>query len=86
MAGRERRFSGCIVSECAATRPPTCGHCTNRLEARRFITLEIRVITTEEQALQPLCVPEYIRRNAFAFHFKEVFGAREKLPYFARQK
>ena len=34
--------------------------------------LEMRVVATEEQALQPLRVPEYFHRNALSFPFKEV--------------
>jgi hypothetical protein len=41
------------------------------LEARRFIALEVRVISTEKKALQPLCVSEHISRYAFPFYFKE---------------
>jgi hypothetical protein len=51
---------------------PSDGLCTTGSKAGRFVTLEIRIIATEKEALQPLGIPEYVLWHAFPFHFKEV--------------
>jgi hypothetical protein len=59
------------------------GRCVNRpnpktaylslgLQARRFITLEIRVISAKEEALQALSISKNIAWNALTFQFEEI--------------
>ena len=42
------------------------------LQSRRFVLLEIRVISVENEALQALFIPKNIARNALALNFQEV--------------
>lgn len=65
--------AGCIhLRRSGDQRAHLCPLHESRSKSWRFVALEIRVIATEKEALQPLCVPEYIRWYAFTLYFKEI--------------
>src|ERR1035437_20056 len=67
-----RRCRSCKVPAIAAVKWAFLPLGRRQSQSWWFVPLEVRVVSAEEKALQPLGIPQDLLRNALPLHFKKI--------------